>query len=101
MLLLSAADFFKINFFQKIISGALSECQTVWIQIRTDVLSVLIWIKNVCKSYQHTTKDAASKERVKVQEELPVSIHFDGIESQNYKVHKSERGCIFATVTNV
>ena len=28
-LLLSSADFFKINFFQKILSGTLSECQTV------------------------------------------------------------------------
>ena len=27
--------FFKINFFQKILSGTLSECQMVWIQIRT------------------------------------------------------------------
>ena len=44
MLLLSSADFFKINFFQKNNSGTLSECQTVWILIRTDVRSVLIWI---------------------------------------------------------
>ena len=29
--------FFKISFFQKNISGTLSECQTVWIQIRTDL----------------------------------------------------------------
>ena len=35
MLLLSSADFFKINFLKKNLSGALSEWQTVWIQIRT------------------------------------------------------------------
>ena len=38
--LLVSADLFKFNFFQKIISGTLSEtgCQTVWIQIKTDIL---------------------------------------------------------------
>ena len=46
--------------------GTLSECQTVWIQIRTDILLVLIWVQTVCKGYQQTTwKVAASKERVK------------------------------------
>ena len=43
-------------------SGAQSECQTVWIQIRTGVLSVLNWVQTVCKGYQQTTKDAASKD---------------------------------------
>ena len=41
--------------FQKIISGILSECQTVWIQIRHDILSGLIWVQSVCKDYQQTT----------------------------------------------
>ena len=31
--------FFKTNFFEKILSVTLSKCQTVWIHIRTDVLS--------------------------------------------------------------
>ena len=31
--------------FNKILSGTLSECQRVWIQIRTDILSVLIWVQ--------------------------------------------------------
>ena len=56
MLLLTSADFFQNIFFQKILSGTLSECQTVWIQIRTDILSVLIWVQAVCKGYQKTTK---------------------------------------------
>ena len=29
---LLSADFFKTNFFQKILSGIRSDCQTVWIQ---------------------------------------------------------------------
>ena len=57
MLLLSA-DFLKKN-----ISKTLSECQTAWIQIRTDILSVLIWVQAVCKSYQQTTKVSISKEK--------------------------------------
>ena len=39
MLSLSFPDFFIINFFQKILPEKLSECQMVWIQIRTNVLS--------------------------------------------------------------
>ena len=56
--------FFKIIFFQKTLLEPLSECQTVWIQIRTDVLSVLIWVQTVCKGYHQTTQVAACKERV-------------------------------------
>ena len=58
---LSSANFFQNYFFQKILSGTLSEWQTVWIQIRTDILSVLIWVQTVCKGYQQTTLVAASK----------------------------------------
>ena len=47
--------FFKIIFKKKNLSGILSECQTVWILIRPDVLLGLIWVKAVCKSYQQTT----------------------------------------------
>ena len=39
---LSSADFFLNQLFQKIISGIPSECQTVWMEIRTDILLVLI-----------------------------------------------------------
>ena len=59
--------FFKINFFKKFFQGYY-QCQTVWIQIRTDILSVmsvLIWVQTVCKGYQQTTKLDASKERFK------------------------------------
>ena len=76
MLLLSSADFFQYKIFLykikkdpvpinfKILSGTLSECQTVWIQIRTNILSLLIWVQTVCKCYQKTTKAAAVNERV-------------------------------------
>ena len=51
-------------FFQNILLGKLSECQIVWIQIKTNKMSVLIRIQTVCNSFRQTTKIAASKERV-------------------------------------
>ena len=42
---------FKFTFSKKI-SGTLSECQTIWTQIRTDILSALILVRTVCKGYQ-------------------------------------------------
>ena len=56
--------FFKINFFFKFLSRTPSECQTVWIKIWCDTLSVLIRVQIVCKGYQQTTNVATSKERV-------------------------------------
>ena len=53
--LLSADFFFEINYFEKIILGIPSECQTVWIQIRPDILSGLIWVQTVCQGYQQMT----------------------------------------------
>ena len=47
--------FFQIPLFRKILSGIPSECQTVWIQIRPDILSGPIWVQTVCKGYQQTT----------------------------------------------
>ena len=57
--------FFQNLLFQKVLSGTLSQCQTVWIQIKTVILLILIWIQTVCKGYQQTTKVAAGKERAK------------------------------------
>ena len=45
--------FSKINFFEKNLSGKLSECQTVW--ILPDILLGLIWVQTVCKGYQQMT----------------------------------------------
>ena len=50
--------FFKLTFSNKS-SEIPSECQIVWIQIRPNVLSGLIWVQTVCKGYQQTTKELA------------------------------------------
>ena len=52
MLYCHLLNFFKNNFFWKTLSGKPEECQTIWIQIRPDILSGLIWIQTVCKVYQ-------------------------------------------------
>ena len=59
--------FFSKLTFSKKNSGTLSSYQTVLIQIRTDILLVLLRAKTVCKGYQQTTKAAPSKDRVKEQ----------------------------------
>ena len=38
------------SFFFSILLVTLSQCQTVWIQIRTDTLSLLIWALTFCKA---------------------------------------------------
>ena len=52
----------SMTFFNKILSGTLSEYQTVLIEIRPNIMSGLIWVQTVCKDYQLTTKVTASKE---------------------------------------
>ena len=52
--------------FSKNLSGIPSECQTVWIQIRPDKTSGLIWVQTVCKGYQQMTTVTTSRERVKI-----------------------------------
>ena len=52
---LSSADFFQYQLFRKILSCIPSECQILWILIRPDVTSGLIWVQSVCKGYQQTT----------------------------------------------
>ena len=56
---LSSADFFQNQLFETLFQELPSECQTVWIQIRPDILSGLIWVETVCKTacigYQQTT----------------------------------------------
>ena len=58
MLFCLRLTFFKINIFKKNLSRTISECQTVWIHIRTEILPVLIWVQAVCKGYQQTTNAA-------------------------------------------
>ena len=52
---LTSADFFQNQFFRKILSGILSECQTDWTLIRPDDSSGLIWVQTVCQNYQQTS----------------------------------------------
>ena len=55
-------------FFQKIKeinSGTLSLCQTFWIQIMTDSLSVMILVQTGCKGCQWMTKVTVSTEEIK------------------------------------
>ena len=50
-------DNHKSSIFKKnIISGIPSECQTLWIQIRPDILSGLKWVQTVCKDFQQMTR---------------------------------------------
>ena len=53
----SSADFFQNQFFWKILSGMPLECQTVWIQMRPDILSGLIRAQTFCKQTTLGGKD--------------------------------------------
>ena len=70
---LSSADFFQNQLFRKILSGIPSECQTVWIQIRPDILSDLIWVQTVCKVYQQTAPVDKARVNSYLYKFLPVS----------------------------
>ena len=52
---LSSVDFFQNHLFRKFF-----QCQTLWIQIRPDILSGLIWVQTVCKAYQQMAKSPLS-----------------------------------------
>ena len=56
--------FFKIKFLKINHPGPPSECQTVWIQIKTDILLVFIWVQTVAKGYWQTTKLSTGMQRV-------------------------------------
>ena len=56
--------FFIINFFINSFILTLSQCQTVRMQIRTNILSVLIWAQTVCKDDQQTTKLLLARKRL-------------------------------------
>ena len=56
--------FSKLTFSKKSLR-TLSGCQMVWIQIRTNILSVLMWVQTVCKGYQQMSSVATSIEWTK------------------------------------
>ena len=43
-----SVNFFHYQILQQILSGIPFQCQTVWIQILANILSVLIWVQPVC-----------------------------------------------------
>ena len=49
-------------FFKKSLSGKPSEYQTVWIQIRTHIMSSLIWVQIDCTGYQQMKLDKRRNE---------------------------------------
>ena len=51
---LSSVEFFQIQLFMKLLQEYL-QCQTVWIPIRPDIMSGLIWVQSDCKCYEQTT----------------------------------------------
>ena len=46
--------FSKSTFFEKFFQEY-HQCQTVWTQIKPDILLSQIWVQNVCKGHQQTT----------------------------------------------
>ena len=76
--------FFKINFFKKLFQEHYQSVKTVWIQIRPDILSGLIWFQTVCKNYQQMTKVSTWRQRDKFDSAHPnsyfLSINFMSIQ---------------------
>ena len=56
--------FFKIKFLKINHPRPPSECQTVWIQIKTDILLVFIWVQTVCKRLLADDKLSTGMQRV-------------------------------------
>ena len=78
--------------FQKNISGTLSECQIVWIQIRADILSALIWVQTVCKGYQQMTKSSLARREIKPPIKLWPSQQGLGNVGHNHSTHLCQIG---------
>ena len=56
--------FLKMKFLKINHPGPPSECQTVWIQIKTGILLVFIWVQLFAKGYWQTTKLSTGMQRV-------------------------------------
>ena len=91
---LSSAEFFQNQLFRKIISGIPSECKTVWIQIRSDKMSGLIWFQTVSKKL---SADDTSKQRVKYIRLFFIPLCFDFINEpkQRSKPPQPSRYCFY------
>ena len=72
--------FSKSTFSKNSLSGIPSECQTDLIQIRSEILSGLIWVQYVCKSYQQTTLWGNVNEywsQKQINRKLPITLYLD------------------------
>ena len=56
--------FFKINIFKKFFQEHFKSVKQVWIQIRINVLSVLIWVQIVSKGYQQMTEVVVARKEL-------------------------------------
>ena len=74
---LSSADFLKIQLIWKILYRIPSDSQTVWIQIRPDILSGLFWVQTFCKGNQQT---ALGGKELNIQ--VPITTPADNIFSE-------------------
>ena len=68
--------------FKKKLSGMPSMYQTVWILIRPDNLSGLIWVQTACKSYLQTTKELNMAIN-EILSEYPATILFELLPASN------------------
>ena len=55
-----------------------SECQTIWIQIRPDILLGLIWVQTVCKGYQQMTLEGKELKASSIFKNLVLIVIFPG-----------------------
>ena len=92
-------NFFKINFLEQFYQKC-HQCQTVWIQIRPDKISVQIWVRTVCKDYQQTA--LVGKELMQIYCYLPLcySLQTERKRKRNsksnvYKKYKCALTCDF------
>ena len=72
----------NINFFENFLQS-----QTVWIKIRPDIVSGLIWVQTVCKCYQQTT--LVRKELIKFRIKWIVLVWIDTETSNLYHIARS------------
>ena len=81
--------FFKIKFLKINHPGPPSECQTVWIQIKTNILLVFIWVQTVCKRLlAETTKLSTGMQRVLTGKYFSVQYIVSYRDIQAYVYHK-------------
>ena len=79
----SKLSFLKINH-----PGTPSKCQTVWIQIKIDVLLVFIWVQLFAKGYWQTTKLSTGMHRVLTGKYFSVQYIFSHWDIHAYVYHK-------------